>query len=184
MAELFGTDEKDLRAKTGNLLDELMAGKRKPRRQVARQTTAEKLRKARAAKKQMATKKARRPKEAKQRKQTLVAKAAGFPLVERLLARTKADGWYTHGQLQKLLPETTKGSLHFLLYQKLPRLGWIERRALTEFPRDRWLNTKPGEKREQVMTRPGYVYRIGAELGEERARAREKDAILRVDRSG
>ncbi len=178
MAELFGTDEKDLRNRTASLLDDLAGQVKKPRRGVKRETAAERQRKAMAVKRQMATKSARRaPKPVKPKKISGVAAGKGFPLHERLLARTEPDGWYTHRQLLLLLPETNKNGLHGVIYAKLPQLGWIERRALVEFPSNRWLNK--GMRADVAATQPGYVYRIGANLATERARAREKDAVLR-----
>lgn len=110
-------------------------------------------------------------------------KMQGVLLAERLLARTEPGTWYYFRQLRELLPETTVNGFKAILFQKLPDLGWIERKPIVDNPQASWLNhTGPkGEKAANGMyaataasTAPKYLYRIGAQQATERASARER----------
>ncbi len=116
-------------------------------------------------------------------------RSQGVPLAERLLARTEPDKWYYFRQLEMLLAETTRNGVHAIVYQKLPSLGWIERKALIEDVLNPWLDADkfthgPGKMYPgaQAATQPKYVYRIGAQLDEKRARARERLSALTGER--
>ncbi len=117
-------------------------------------------------------------------------KGQGVTLAERLLARTEPDVWYYFRQLRALLPEASKGSVKFVVYQQVLDRGWLERRAVVENPQAQWLNCDGDTKRKLVDGRyasqvatiaPRYIYRIGAQQGAERARARERLLALSSD---
>jgi hypothetical protein len=110
-------------------------------------------------------------------------KSQGVPLAERLLARTEPDKWYYFRQLKMLMPETGKNGLNAIVFQKLPTLGWIERKALLDvasLSADA-MGLDPANAF-RVLSQPRYVYRIGAQQGERRAQAREKLSALTSER--
>lgn len=111
-------------------------------------------------------------------------RSQGVTLAERLLARTDPDKWYYFRQLEAMMTDTGRNGLKAIVYQKMPKLGWIERKALFEDVPNKHLEAmglKPAEAW-RVLSQPKYVYRIGAGKGVERARAREKLSALTSER--
>ena len=121
--------------------------------------------------------------ELRQPRRDLRRKGQGVTLAERLLARTDPGKWYRFGQIRQLLPETTTSGVKAIVFQKLPALGWIERKALVANPTAQWLNaTGGGRETVRALIAPRYVYQIGAQQAVERARARLK--LAEIERSG
>ena len=112
-------------------------------------------------------------------------KGQGVRLWERLLARTDPVKWYRFSQLRQLLPETTTPGVKAIVFQKLPALGWVERKALVANPTAQWLNaTGGGRETVRALIAPRYVYRIGAKQATERASARERLSAVTMERFG
>lgn len=110
-------------------------------------------------------------------------KSQGVTLAERLLARTDPGKWYYFRQLEVMMPETGRNGLKAIVYQKMPKLGWIERKALLDaasLSADARGLDQAGAFR--VLSQPRYVYRIGAQQDERRAQAREKLSALTSER--
>ena len=137
------------------------------------------------AKRTRARRAAARRRELKQPRRDLRRKGQGVTLAERLLARTDPVKWYRFSQLRQLLPETTTPGVKAIVFQKLPALGWIERKALVANPTAQWLNaTGGGRETVRALIAPRYVYRIGAQQAVERASARERLSAVTMERFG